>query len=50
MEDMNVLNLLGMGEESGIPVYFINLILSKYGMKLRGWENDIPSVDDKNKQ
>ena len=33
-----------------IPVYFINLILSKYGMKLRGWENDIPSVDDKNKQ
>ena len=27
MEDMNVLNLLGMGEESGIPVYFINGLL-----------------------
>ena len=29
-----------------IPVYFINLILSKYGMKLRGWENDIPRVEE----
>ena len=27
MEDMNVLNVLGMGEESGIPVYFINGLL-----------------------
>lgn len=27
-----------------IPAYFINLILSKYGMKVRGWENDIPRV------
>ena len=27
-----------------IPAYFINLILSKYGMCVRGWENDIPIV------
>lgn len=27
-----------------IPAYFVNLILSKYGMKVRGWENDIPRV------
>lgn len=27
-----------------IPAYFINLILSKYGMCVRGWENDIPRV------
>ena len=27
-----------------IPAYFINLILSKYGMRVRGWENDIPRV------
>ena len=32
-----------------IPAYFINLILSKYGMKIRGWENDIPKVGGKNK-
>ena len=31
-----------------IPAYFINLILSKYGMKVRGWENDIPRVNNKN--
>ncbi len=31
-----------------IPAYFINLILSKYGMKVRGWENDIPKVNGKN--
>ena len=31
-----------------IPAYFINLILSKYGMKVRGWENDIPKVNRKN--
>lgn len=30
-----------------IPAYFINLILSKYGMKVRGWENDIPKVGGK---
>lgn len=30
-----------------IPAYFINLILSKYGMKVRGWENDIPRVKGK---
>lgn len=30
-----------------IPAYFINLILSKYGMKVRGWENDIPKVESK---
>lgn len=30
-----------------IPAYFINLILSKYGMKVRGWENDIPRVGSK---
>ena len=30
-----------------IPAYFINLILSKYGMAVRGWENDIPRVGDK---
>ena len=27
-----------------IPAYFINLILSKYGMAIRGYENDIPRV------
>jgi hypothetical protein len=27
-----------------IPAYFVNLILSKYGMCVRGWENDIPRV------
>ena len=27
-----------------IPAYFINMILSKYGMCVRGWENDIPRV------
>lgn len=32
-----------------IPAYFINLILSKYGMCVRGWENDIPRVSDKRK-
>ena len=31
-----------------IPAYFINLILSKYGMRVRGWENDIPRVGKKN--
>lgn len=31
-----------------IPAYFINLILSKYGMKVRGWENDIPKINKKN--
>lgn len=31
-----------------IPAYFINLILSKYGMKVRGWEDDIPKVSGKN--
>lgn len=30
-----------------IPAYFINLILSNYGMKVRGWENDIPKIDSK---
>ena len=30
-----------------IPAYFINLILSKYGMCVRGWENDIPRVGKK---
>ena len=30
-----------------IPAYFINLILSKYGMRVRGWENDIPRVGGK---
>lgn len=30
-----------------IPAYFINLILSKYGMRVRGWENDIPRVKNK---
>lgn len=30
-----------------IPAYFINLILSKYGMKVRGWENDIPNLDNR---
>lgn len=30
-----------------IPAYFINLILSKYGMAVRGWENDIPNLDSK---
>ena len=30
-----------------IPAYFINLILSKYGMCVRGWENDIPRIGDK---
>lgn len=31
-------------DKFNIPAYFINLILSKYGMKVRGWENDIPRV------
>lgn len=30
-----------------IPAYFINMILSKYGMCVRGWENDIPRVGKK---
>ena len=30
-----------------IPAYFINLILSNYGMCVRGWENDIPRVGAK---
>ena len=30
-----------------IPAYFINMILSKYGMCVRGWENDIPRVKGK---
>lgn len=30
-----------------IPAYFINLILSKYGMCVRGWENDIPRIKSK---
>lgn len=30
-----------------IPAYFINLILSRYGMKVRGWENDVPKVRGK---
>lgn len=29
-----------------IPAYFINLILSKYGMKVRGWENDVPKINN----
>ena len=29
-----------------IPAYFINLILSKYGMCVRGWENDILNLSD----
>ena len=32
-----------------IPAYFINLLLSKYGMKVRGWENDIPRVKKEGK-
>ena len=32
-----------------IPAYFINLILSKYGMAVRGWENDIPNFDNRTK-
>ena len=36
------------GNKYEIPAYFINLILSKYGMKVRGWENDIPKVGNKN--
>ena len=32
-----------------IPAYFINLILSKYGMAVRGWENDIPNLDNRTK-
>ena len=32
-----------------IPAYFINLLLSKYGMKVRGWENDIPRVKKESK-
>ena len=32
------------GNKFEIPAYFINLLLSKYGMKVRGWENDIPRV------
>ena len=35
------------GNKFEIPAYFINLILSKYGMKVRGWENDIPRVGSK---
>ena len=31
-----------------IPAYFINLILSKYNLKVRGWENDIPKIKNKN--
>lgn len=30
-----------------IPAYFINLILSRYGMRVRGWENDIPKIEGK---
>lgn len=30
-----------------IPAYFINLILSKYGMCVRGWENATPIVEGK---
>lgn len=30
-----------------IPAYFINLILSKYGMAVRGWENDTPNLDNR---
>lgn len=36
------------GNKFEIPAYFINLLLSKYGMKVRGWENDIPKVGNKN--
>ena len=32
-----------------IPAYFINLILSKYGMAVRGWENDVPNLDNRTK-
>lgn len=32
-----------------IPAYFINLLLSKYGMKVRGWENDIPRIKKEGK-
>lgn len=30
-----------------IPAYFINLILSKYRMAVRGWENDTPNLDNR---
>lgn len=30
-----------------IQAYFINLILSKYNLKVRGWENDIPKIKNK---
>lgn len=30
-----------------IPAYFINLILHKYGMAVRGWENDTPNLDNR---
>lgn len=30
-----------------IPAYFINLILSKYGLCVRGWENDTPTIKTK---
>lgn len=33
-----------------IPAYFINLILSKYGMAVRGWENDTPNLDNRTKE
>ena len=32
-----------------IPAYFINMILSKHGMYVRGWENDIPRVNKDNR-
>ena len=32
-----------------IPAYFINLILSKYGMCVRGWENATPIVKSESK-
>ena len=32
-----------------IPAYFINLILSKYKMAVRGWEDDIPNLDNRTK-
>ena len=33
-----------------IPVYFINMILSDYGMCIRGCENDIPRIGKKNEK
>lgn len=33
-----------------IPAYFINLILAKYGMAVRGWENDTPNLDNRKKK